>query len=178
MNYVFLAEGFEEIEAISVIDILRRAEIEVTTVGVGGKTVVGTHGIPVIADKCTCEGLADDIEAVILPGGMPGTNNLGADETVKKYIDYAVKNNKLVCAICAAPMVLGAQGVLQGKKAVCYPGCEGNLTGAQVVNELVVVDGNVITSKGPGTAAEFGLKIAEVIKGKAVAAQVRSDLLL
>lgn len=178
MNYVLLAEGFEEVEAITVVDVLRRAEIEVTTVGIGSKTITGTHGIPVTADMCSCEAKAEGLEMVILPGGMPGTTNLGESEKVAEYVDYCVKNDKYVCAICAAPMVLGKLGVLEGKNAVCYPGCEGGLTGANIVKEAVVVDGKVVTSMGPGTATEFGLKIVELVKGKAVSDQVRSDMLL
>ena len=178
MNYVLLAEGFEEVEAITVVDVLRRAEIEVTTVGIGSKTITGTHGIPVTADMCSCEAKAEGLEMVILPGGMPGTTNLGESEKVAEYVDYCVKNDKYVCAICAAPMVLGKLGVLEGKNAVCYPGCEGGLTGANIVKEAVVVDGKVVTSMGPATATEFGLKIVELVKGKAVSDQVRSDMLL
>ncbi len=178
MNYLFLAEGFEEVEAITVIDVLRRAQIEVTTVGIGGKTIVGTHGIPVEADITCCEATSEGLEMVILPGGMPGTTNLGESNKVAKLVNYCVENGKWVCAICAAPMVLGKLGVLNGKNAVCYPGCEGGLTGANIVKEPVVVDGKIVTSMGPGTATEFGLKIAELLAGKAVADQVRSDMLL
>lgn len=178
MNYVLLAEGFEEVEAITIVDVLRRAQIEVTTVGIGSKTITGTHGIPVVADMCSCEAKAEGLDMVILPGGMPGTTNLGESDKVAQYVDYCVKNDKYVCAICAAPMVLGKLGVLEGKNAVCYPGCEGGLTGANIVKEAVVVDGKVVTSMGPGTATEFALKIVELVKGKAVSDQVRSDMLL
>ena len=178
MNYVLLAEGFEEVEAITIVDVLRRAQIEVTTVGIGSKTITGTHGIPVVADMCSCEAKEEGLDMVILPGGMPGTTNLGESEKVAQYVDYCVKNDKYVCAICAAPMVLGKLGVLEGKNAVCYPGCEGGLTGANIVKEAVVVDGKVVTSMGPGTATEFALKIVELVKGKAVSDQVRSDMLL
>lgn len=178
MYYVMLAEGFEEIEAVSIIDVLRRAEVDVTTVGVGSKNITGTHGIPMTADRCTCMVLPEDIEGVILPGGMPGTNNLMESEAVKEYIDYCVKNDKWITAICAAPMVLGKYGVLNGKKAVCYPGCEGNLFCGEVGSDIVTVDGKVVTSKGPGTASEFGLKLAELFKNKETADSVRSDMLL
>lgn len=178
MNYVLLAEGFEEIEAITVIDVLRRAGVELKTVGIGSKTITGTHGIPVTCDMCSCEAKAEGLEMVILPGGMPGTTNLGNSEKVAEYVNYCKDNNKWICAICAAPMVLGKLGILQGKKAVCYPGCEGGLTGAEIVKEAVVVDGKVVTSMGPGTATQFALKLAEILKGKEAADQVSSDMLL
>ena len=178
MYYVFLAEGFEEIEAVSIIDILRRADVEVTTIGVGSKDITGTHGIPMKADRCTCEGMPSDIEGVILPGGLPGTPNLMASKDVAEYIDYCAKNDKWICAICAAPMVLGKCGVLNGKKAVCYPGCEDGLTGAVIGTDIVTVDGKIVTSKGPGTASEFGLKLAELFKNEKASLSVRSDMLL
>ena len=120
MYYVFLAEGFEEVEALAPIDIMRRADIEVYTVGVGHKTVTGSHGIPVVADVIDCEiGPDSDCEGIILPGGMPGTLNLEKADTVQKFIDYCAENGKLLAAICAAPSVLGHKGLLNGKKAVC-----------------------------------------------------------
>ena len=117
MIYMFLAEGFEETEAIAPLDILRRAELEIATVGVGRKTVTGSHGISVVADVMDCEIMPDEnCQGIILPGGMPGTLNLEKSETVGKFIEYAVKNNLVIGAICAAPSVLGHKGILMGKK--------------------------------------------------------------
>ena len=176
MVYVFLANGFEETEAIAPIDILRRSKADVRTVGVGGKTITGSHGIPVTADLTEDELTTDGLEAVILPGGMPGTLNLEASETVSKYVDYAAANGLLVCAICAAPSILGHKGLLDGKKATCFPGFEKDLHGAKVKALPAVADGNFITGKGAGAAVEFGLKISEALCGKATAQKVRESM--
>ena len=160
MIYVFLAEGFEEIESLATVDILRRAEMDVKTVSVSGsREVTGSHAITVIADITASELDLKSIEAVILPGGMPGTLNLKASETVQNTIKYAFDNNKLMCAICAAPLVFGNAGFLKGKNATCYPGFENELVGADVRYEPVVRDGNIITSRGAGTAHLFAFEI-------------------
>ena len=121
MIYMFLAEGFEEVEALAPLDLIRRAGLEIKTVGVGAKTVVGSHGIPVVADMTDTDYSDDAPDMVILPGGMPGTKNLDANETAHKAIADAIKNGAYVCAICAAPMILGKLGLLVGKKATCFP---------------------------------------------------------
>lgn len=158
MIYVFLAEGFEEIEALATVDILRRAGMDVKTVSVTGKKeVTGSHNITVTADVTEINIM--DAETVILPGGMPGTLNLKASDMVQNAISYAFDNNKLMCAICAAPLVFGNAGFLKGKKAACYPGFEKELIGAEVVYEPVVTDGNIITSRGAGTAHLFAFEI-------------------
>lgn len=158
MIYVFLAEGFEEIEALATVDILRRAGMDVNTVSVTGKPeVTGSHGITVIADATEINHA--DMDAVVLPGGMPGTLNLKASDKVQSAIRYAYDNNKLMCAICAAPLVFGNAGFLKGKKAACYPGFETELIGADVVYDPVVTDGNIITSRGAGTAHLFAFEI-------------------
>lgn len=166
MIYIFLANGFEEIEALFPLDLLRRAGIDVTTVAVGnGKTVEGAHGIPVVADIHESEFFNGAFDAIILPGGMPGTINLDGSGVVQSAIKTAIDQEKLVCAICAAPSILGKKGYLKGKKATCFPGFEQYLDGAIFTNERVVRDGNFITSKGMGCAAEFGLAIIDALVG-------------
>ena len=175
MIYVFLANGFEEIEALTPVDILRRAGLNVTTVGIGGKKICGSHGISVDAD------ISDDMfgdtnpEAVILPGGMPGTLNLDASQTVENALESAEKNDAFICAICAAPMVLGKRGLLKGYRAACYPGFEKYLEGADVADvrkEPVITDGKRITGAGMGVAKEFSLAIAAAISGKETADKI------
>lgn len=166
MIYVFLAEGFEECEALAPIDILRRAGLEVKTVGIGSKTVIGSHNIPIICDLEENEINQNQLEAVILPGGMPGTINLENSVTVNSYIDYANENGLIIGAICAAPSILGHKGLLNGKKATCFTGFEQDLKGAEVLNLPVVRDGNIITAYGAGAAFEFGFLLLEAILGK------------
>ena len=180
MIYCFLANGFEEIEGLTALDVLRRAGEEIMTVGAGSEKIVGSHKVPVICDT-TVDKIekTDDLKAVILPGGMPGTLNLEADKTVQEYIDFANEKGALVCAICAAPSILGHKGLLQGKKAVCFPGFEKDLAGADICENGVVRDGNIITAKGMGVSLEFGLEILAVLQGKekadAVKAAVQSN---
>lgn len=161
MIYVFLANGFEEIEGLTVVDFLRRAELEVCTVGVGGKLITGAHNIPVFCDLDESEVKLDEsLEAVVLPGGMPGTLNLEKCETVKSAVNYCAENDRFICAICAAPSVLGHMGLLKGKKACCFPGFENELEGAEVVGDFVCRDGKIITAKGMGAAIDFSKEIA------------------
>ena len=169
MIYIFLAEGFEEMEALAPVDILRRAGLDVCTVGVTGKVVSGSHKIPVTADIIADEVDFANMEAVVLPGGLPGTYNLEASEVVKKSIEYCVANDKYIAAICAAPSVFGHMGILDGKKATCYPGFEKDLLGAEYTAEPVTVDGKIITGKGAGVSVEFALKLAEIFKDKETA---------
>lgn len=173
MVYCFLADGFEELEAVGAIDMLKRADVEVVLVGVTGETVTGSHGIKFVAD-CLVEDitLSDDIEAVILPGGMPGTINLENCPEVQKAIEFCYDNNKFICAICAAPSILGHKGLLKGKNAICYPGFEKDLEGAVISEKHVVRDGNFITAKGAGVAAEFGLEIVAALVGAAAAENI------
>ena len=177
MVYMFLANGFEEIEALCPLDLLRRARVEVTTVGIGGDMIRGAHGITVQAD--IPEGLYADAapEMVILPGGMPGSKNLDESRTVDTALKVAARRGAYIAAICAAPMVLGHRGLLQGKEAICYPGFEKELTGAEISDKRVVRDGNIITAAGMGVALEFGLKLVEVLKGKNVADDLRSAVI-
>ena len=176
MIYVFLAEGFEEIEALATVDILRRAGMNVKTVSVNGKPeVTGAHAITVSAD--VTEITLADMEAVILPGGMPGTLNLKASDMVQNTIKYAFDNNKLMCAICAAPLVFGNAGFLKGKKAACYPGFETELIGADVAYDPVVTDGNIITSRGAGTAHLFAFEILKYFGKEKEAAELYKGMI-
>lgn len=164
MIYAFLADGFEEIEAITPVDLLRRAGKIVVTVGIGGKIITGSHNIPVTADITDSQlSLGEDLEMIILPGGMPGTLNLEKNENVQKAIDFCSSNNRYIAAICAAPSILGHKGLLDGKNAVCYPGFENQLDGANIGTEPVVADGKIITSRGAGAAVKFGLKLVEIL---------------
>ena len=177
MVYMFLAEGFEEIEALCPLDLLRRAGVEVTTVGVGSRTVMGAHGIGVVVDM-TDDELSDfSADMVILPGGMPGTLNLNASDKVHKAIDEAVKNDSYIAAICAAPSILGELGLLRGKEAICYPGFEEKLDGAKISKKRVVVDGKIITAAGMGVALDFGLALVELLCGKEKAKVLRKGVI-
>lgn len=176
MVYVFLAQGFEDVEALATVDILRRGGTDVQTVGVGEKTVISSHKIPVVADITDSEVKKDNLEAVVLPGGMPGTLNLEKSPVVQEYIDYAVENDLYVCAICAAPSVLGHKNLLKGKKATCFPGFEKDLYGAETTGEFAVADGKFITGKGAGAAIEFALLITEKLQGRTIADKIRESL--
>ena len=167
MIYTFLADGFEEIEALCPVDIMRRAGLTVTTVGIGGREIVGSHGITVCADVSDSELCFEDIELIFLPGGMPGTKNLDASKAVHQAIDLAIEQNAYIAAICAAPMILGKRGILNEKEAVCYPGFENYLDGATVpADKKIITDGKIITAKGMGVAADLGLEIVRVLCGK------------
>ena len=167
MIYVFLAQGFEEVEALAPIDLLRRCGKEVITVGVNDNIIVGSHNIPIVTVTITQEIKLDDtLEMIILPGGMPGTINLENDPAVQEAIDFCVKNDKFIGAICAAPSILGHKGILKNKKAVCFEGFENQLEGADVSKDSVMADGNIITARGAGVAVQFGLKLVEVLISK------------
>ncbi len=167
---IFLADGFEEIEALTVVDLLRRAGIGITTVSImGRKSVTGSHNITVEADALLDEADFDSLDMLILPGGMPGTSNLDACEPLKDNIRKFNDSNKLLAAICAAPTVYGKMGLLNGLKACCYPGCEDRLEGALIQTTEVTKDKNFITSRGMGTAIPFGLAIIEQFQGKEAA---------
>lgn len=164
MIYVFLADGFEEIEALTPVDMLRRCELDVLTVGVGNQSVMSSHGVPVLANITDAEiTLNDDLSMIVLPGGMPGTLNLEKSGTVQRAIDYCVENNRYIGAICAAPSILGHKGLLDGKEATCYTGFEEQLGNAVVKKEPVCVDGNIITSRGAGTAMQFSFELAKLL---------------
>lgn len=176
--YVFLANGFEEIEAIAPIDVFRRAELKVTTVSVTGDQLVeGAHGIAIAAD-CLFEDLRFEGDFLLfLPGGMPGTLNLEAHEGLKSLLRQQAERGQKIAAICAAPSILGKMGMLKGKEAICYPGFESYLDGATVSAESVVKAGAVFTAKGPGVAIDFALRLVEDLRGKEVATQVAAGMI-
>lgn len=169
---VLLAEGFEEVEAITPVDFLRRAGLDVRVVGVDGLSVRGGHNIVVSADVLLSD--ADhEFDAVVLPGGLPGAQRLGASDAVRRLVEDVAAAGGLVAAICAAPaVVLGSMGFLAGKRYTCYPGFEKQVEDGEFSSERVVEDGNLITSRGPGTAAEFALALI----GRLVAPEVAEDL--
>lgn len=178
MVYVFLADGFEEIEALTPVDLLRRAGVAVTTLGVGGKREIrGAHGITVTADAPDTDFADDAPTMVVLPGGMPGATNLDASPVVAAALAETAAAGGFLCAICAAPMVLGHRGYLAGKKATCYPGFERELIGATPKKAPVVRDGNVITGAGMGVAAEFALELVAALCGKEKAAMLEKGIL-
>ncbi len=176
MFYMFLADGFEETEALATLDVLRRADVDIKTVGVTGDIVMGSHNISVIADMPISDLDIADVSGVILPGGMPGTTNLQHNQKVLDCILDAYNRSKPVCAICAAPSVLGSLGILKGKNATCFPGFEDKLLGANVLPDGVVADGNIVTAKGAGVSLQFGLKITELVKGKDVAKKLKETM--
>jgi len=176
--YVFLADGFEEIEAIAPIDVFRRAELEVTTVSVSGdQLVTGAHGVAVAADAMFDELSYEGDFLLFLPGGMPGTLNLEAHEGLRLLIAQQAGAGKNIAAICAAPSILGKMGLLKGQEAICYPGFESYLSGATISTEAVVKSGNVFTAKGPGVAIDFALKLVAELKGGATASQVAAGMM-
>ncbi|MDR0886276.1 MAG: DJ-1/PfpI family protein [Clostridiales Family XIII bacterium] len=179
MVLIHIAEGFEEIEALTVVDILRRADVEAKTVSIMGRRhVAGAHGIEITTDYLQADAPYDQAQMLFLPGGMPGASFLDKDTLLgEKLVEFA-EAGKWVVAICAAPMVLGHLGIVKGKNATIYPSMEGELKGANVItDEDVVVDGNIITSRGPATSMAFALKLVEVLKGKALADEIAGNLL-
>ena len=176
MVYVFFADGFEELEALSPVDALRRAGVSVTTVGVGSRQITGAHRIPILCDTTAEELQADDLEMIVLPGGMPGTTNLEASSVVMLVLDKALAEGKWIAAICAAPSILGHRGILKGKNAICFPGFEDALEGAVLSEEPVCIDGNIITAKGAGVALEFALTLVACLKGKEAAHTLKETM--
>lgn len=176
MVFLFLADGFEIIEALAPVDMLRRAKIDVKTVGVTGSTVTSSCGVAVNADITIDEFVCDHTDAIILPGGMPGTLNLENNQIVQSAIEKAADDNVLICAICAAPSILGHKGLLKGKNAIAFPGFEKDLEGAVISDDYVVADGNFITAKGAGVATEFGLKIVEKLTDKETAVKIKETI--
>ena len=173
MVYVYLADGFEEIEALAPVDILRRCGVEVKTVGVTGKTVSGSHAICVEADILPEDVDLNAAQMLVLPGGLPGTTNLEKDSRVTDAVVAANAHGKYIASICAAPSVFGHLGLLQGRNATCYPGFEGELRGAIVAEDGVVCDGHIITAKGAGRASDFGFLLAALLVGDEKALEVR-----
>ena len=172
---VILAEGNEEVEALTQIDLLRRADIKVTVAGLSGIEVKGSHDIVVKADT-SLEQFSGDIDAVILPGGMPGTVYLYKSEKVLSIVREAYNKGLLCAAICAAPLVLDTAGILEGKKFTCYPGIEEKINTGIFCEDKVVQDGNIITSRGVGTAIPFALAIVEYFLGKEKSEELASEI--
>lgn len=176
---LFLAKGFEEIEALGTVDILRRAQIEIDTVSITDYNIVtGAHNIAVTADKTFNDTDFGHYDMLILPGGMPGAKNLNEHIDLKNLITEFNSKGKYIAAICAAPMILGGMGLLEGKRATCYPGFEAELIGAKITGDNVVVDNNIITGKGPGLVFDFGLRLVELLMGLQIKRDVQNGLLL
>ncbi|MFW5742664.1 MAG: DJ-1 family glyoxalase III [Spirochaetota bacterium] len=174
---VLLADGFEEVEAVTQIDFLRRAGIEVVVAGVTGRDVVGGHDVRVTAD-ITIDEYSDSFDAVVIPGGATGAQNIAADEEAMRLVRRAFEEGKLVAAICASPgVVLGANGLLGTSTFTSYPGFEAEATSGSFVENRVVVDGNLITSRGPGTAAEFAEAIVTFLVGRDAADELHRKTL-
>ena len=177
--FLFLAEGFEEIEAIAPIDVFRRAGFDVTTVSITADLKVsGAHGIGVLADKCFSEVSFDGEFLLFLPGGMPGTTNLDKHAGLKELIALQASKGAKIAAICAAPSILGKMGLLKDKEAICYPGFEQFLINARVSDSKIVKSGNIFTAKGPGVAIPFALAIVEDLKGKKHADEVAQAMMM
>lgn len=175
--YLFLADDFEESEALTTVDVLRRANQNVKTVSItGDKVVRGAHNISVLADVLFEDCKFDQVKALILPGGMPGAETLGKHKALVDLLAKHDSSDTVIAAICAAPMVLGEAGILKDKKAVVYPGFESHLKGAAIQSDSVVVDGNIVTGKGPAAALPFALVLAEVLAGKKVADEIKQGM--
>ncbi len=175
---VLLADGFEEIEAVTIVDVLRRADVQVRTLALKNKSVRGAHGITMEADALLEQEHSLNWDLVVLPGGQPGANTLRDDPRVASLIERQLGQNRKVAAICAAPIALGAHGMLKGRRATCYPGFEDQLHEAKLTLDPVVVDQDITTSRGPGTAMSFALSLVEQLKGKSQADSIRKGMLL
>lgn len=179
MVYVLLGTGFEEMEAIAPIDLMRRAGIEVLTVGVTGKTVYGSHNIGVEADILIGEMDLTNLDMIVLPGGLGGVASARASEEAMNALDFAWKNGKFVAAICAGPTVLSDLGITDGKHATCYPGCEDGMGSAIMAhNAAAVIDGKLITGTSAGCAIPFGLELIRVLKGDEIANKVKDQIVI
>lgn len=175
--YLFLADGFETVEALAPVDVMRRAGIEVVTVSIMKRAeVVSAQSVTVVADALYGEISLCDADALVLPGGGVGTDNLSAHEPLRAALVEAHSKGVLVAAICAAPMVLGRIGILEGRKATCYPGCEGDLFGAEYTAAPVQEDGNIITGCGPGVSFDFGFALVERLCGADIVATLRGQM--
>lgn len=177
MVYILLAPGFEEVEALAPVDMLRRANIETALVSITGEPVPGSHGVTVTADVALDDVDLSRADMIVLPGGGPGYKNLGKEPRVEELVREAVRRDIWVAAICAAPTLLGRWGLLEGKRAVCYPGMEEGLTGARArMDQGFVVDGKIITGRAAGSAIDFGLALVEALAGKDGADKVRHGI--
>lgn len=178
MIAVLFADGFEETEALVPVDILRRAELEVVMCGVGGKEIVGSHGIKITMNMELSELDTEAVECAVLPGGMPGTVNLEKSDAVHKLIDYCAEHNKIIGAICAAPSILAHKGLLKDKEATAFPEFQPDLTegGARLSESYACRDGNIITARGMGAAVEFALELAAALASPEKAEQIKSAI--
>lgn len=172
-----LFEGFEEIEAITIIDVLRRGNIEVVTASLADRTVMGAHAIAVIADKLLDEVDVSQFDAIVLAGGA-GTFRLREDPRIAPILIAQANANKLVAAICAAPSVLSAAGLLKGKRATSFPSVKAQMEVGEYLTDPVVVDGKIVTSRGAGTAMVFALKLVEILQGETIAKQLATDTIV
>ena len=176
--YIFMADGFEEIEGLTVVDLMRRENIDIFMVSLNDEPqVTGSHGITIKTDGTMADVDYDAAVMFVLPGGMPGTNHLAANEDLGKMLQRAAADNKYVSAICAAPSVLGGLGLLNGKNATCYPGFEGRLAGAHCKTDNVVVDGHTITSRGMGTAIDFAAQLIALLKDEKTARALKASIM-
>lgn len=173
-----LAQGCEELEAVTVIDLLRRAKIEVVSAGLDNQPVTASRGVKLIPDTTLDEALKQEFDMIVLPGGMPGAANLNSDPRIKPLLREMAANGKYIAAICAAPMVLAEAGLLAGKRATSYPGFvdKMNLPDTAYCSDAVVRDGTVVTSRGPGTAMDFALALIEILAGKTKRDEVEAGL--
>lgn len=178
MVVVLLAEGFEEVEALAPVDVMRRAGLKVAAAGVGGTEIAGSHGIKVLADTAAEELDPAEVDALVLPGGMPGTLNLERSEAVQRLIDYCVEQGKLVAAICAAPSILAHKGLLRGREATAFPNFQKDLEegGAILSRSYVCRDGKFITGRGMGVAVQFGLKLVEALVSPEKAREIKEGI--
>ncbi len=175
---MILAEGFEDIEAVSVLDILRRAEIEIVTASLKPGPVKSAHGVAIVPDMELSAVKSDSFDMLVLPGGLPGTTNLGADNRVLKIIQTMHKDNKYLAAICAAPTIFGTLGILADKEATCYPSMLSQLKAKKSIsNKKVVVDGKIITSQGPATAMEFAYQLVAILGKTSIAEELKKGML-
>ena len=175
---VILADGFEEVEAMAIVDVLRRADIETVVAGLHGGQITGARKVKVVPDTIIDTVKADDFDMIVLPGGQPGADNLNADMRVRELIKICSQKGKLVGAICAAPIVLAGAGVLNGKHITSYPTYRDRFSDVVYEEKTIVEDGNVLTSRGPGTALNFGLAIVERLAGKEKARQIKEAMLI
>ncbi|MBQ7001374.1 MAG: DJ-1/PfpI family protein [Oscillospiraceae bacterium] len=178
MYYMLLGTGFEETEAIAPLDLLRRAGVEVATVGLNGKVIYGSHGIGITADLEIAEMDLTRLEGIILPGGLGGVASIRACAAAMDAVRFAWENGKLTAAICAGPTVLADLGITSGKNATCYPGCEDHMGSAHMVEAAAVTDGNLITGTSAGCAIPFGLALIEAIKGKEEADRIAAQIVI
>ena len=178
MVYVLLGKGFEETEAIAPVDLLRRANIPVLTVGINGSTIQGSHSIPVVADITIEEMDLTQMDMLVLPGGLGGVASIMASQAAMDAVRFAWENGKLLGAICAGPTILASLGILDGKNATCYPGCEGKMGKANILSQAAVTDGNIITGTSAGCALPFGLALISALKGEAEMESIRDQIVI